>query len=1033
MDFQLLAGDSWHANTPRKGHPMDRVANPHHETSTCLGCHATHFTTQSAMAAVRAGYKVEQPLALRFLTERLANNPVPFHGYPEALWARMIPAPANVMGRLSTIVMDHEDLVDGHPRDNLHRGVAEFLKLYYDGRTTIPPDESNGNNPVSRYKVASDAWRQLDNVARRTGSARYRETRDLVATLLPLGEPSNTRDLAAQTIGLCLVDKAGFADKIKVNVARLLELQQANGHWPIKFDTRLPGAVMQTGESLYCAALAGLPADHPSVHRGVVALLTAQKPFGGWLDLNPYEQFQTPFRETQWSLIALATLYPGPGTHGWNGPLGPQPTELRTDSAAHLIDDLDRIWDEPGAGLIDQIGTQTRHESPLVRYAACRALGRLGVMPPLATLGDTSKVVQRAAAEALRSAGNRASAASPTGATDAQKAVAEMIADALRSPDDRVRRGATRVFAAHFRDLSQELPLANRLLERLDDHDPVVQMQAVKGLWRWWYWRADLATRNTIEDALIAHLATPLHPWVRRNLIEALYIIGDENIRYLYNNWIPSLPTSEIRQRATNAQHATVNRLGGKFTEVLNGGNALQREGILRAMSEFHERPVMGGRIGNDLEPILFYEEMLPRISTAIDRQLDDPDPTIRRLALQALVTLRGDREPSVAHAVLARQGDPDPDVRDWAAIMAKEFPIKLRAGTRTEPALQAALDDLLKNPVPEAQAAALSVIERLGPSKEKDHDDGRADAIRSRLDADPAKVRAAALRALSSFPALLGDQTVRASIVRALGDDDVDTRVAAVRLSIDHNGIAPDAAMRKALEDPSPAHRIGLLGLFATKKAYAGDLRLVGLVSDALDEDDRGVREKALQVIQSNPSLVANPAVAEGLSDLSKSDNPRQKEMATALLKSRGRSSAAGAGAERLDLSFFAAKVLPIFNQAGEDGQSCVGCHRSHSILKLVPPRKDGTWAADTIRSNFRAALKVVNLANPAESLLLRKPTWEAAEEAEAQNDPSKRAHAGGIRFEAGTSAEYQSILDWINGARLKPAAPSANEAASR
>src|SRR5262249_14719996 len=127
MDFQLLAGESWHANTPRKGHPMDRVANPHHETSTCLGCHATHFTTQAAMAAVRAGYQVEEPFALRFLTERLGNNPVPFHGYPDALWARMIPAPANVMGRLSTILMDYEDLIAGAPRNNLHRGVAEFL------------------------------------------------------------------------------------------------------------------------------------------------------------------------------------------------------------------------------------------------------------------------------------------------------------------------------------------------------------------------------------------------------------------------------------------------------------------------------------------------------------------------------------------------------------------------------------------------------------------------------------------------------------------------------------------------------------------------------------------------------------------------------------------------------------------------------------------------------------------------------------------------------------------------------------------
>jgi hypothetical protein len=66
---------------------------------------------------------------------------------------------------------------------------------------------------------------------------------------------------------------------------------------------------------------------------------------------------------------------------------------------------------------------------------------------------------------------------------------------------------------------------------------------------------------------------------------------------------------------------------------------------------------------------------------------------------------------------------------------------------------------------------------------------------------------------------------------------------------------------------------------------------------------------------------------------------------------------------------------------------------------------------------------LRVVNLARPAESLILGKPTWEAAEEAEAQNDPSKKAHAGGVRFEKG-SPEYQTLLNWINGARLSQAA---------
>jgi hypothetical protein len=100
----------------------------------------------------------------------------------------MIPAPANVLSRLSTIVMDYENLVAGWPRDNTHQGIAEFLKLYFDGRTELPPDESNGNNQVSRYKVAADSWRQLDEIFRRTGDTRYEATRDLVARLMPTPE-----------------------------------------------------------------------------------------------------------------------------------------------------------------------------------------------------------------------------------------------------------------------------------------------------------------------------------------------------------------------------------------------------------------------------------------------------------------------------------------------------------------------------------------------------------------------------------------------------------------------------------------------------------------------------------------------------------------------------------------------------------------------------------------------------------------------------------------------------------------------------
>ena len=325
-------------------------------------------------------------------------------------------------------------------------------------------------------------------------------------------------------------------------------------------------------------------------------MLTRQQAFGGWFDVNPYEQFRTPFRETQWALMALSSLYPNPKPRpdGWNGPLGPQPGLLRIGSPATLIRDLEQIWDVPAAELRGEIVAQLRHEAPMVRYAACRTLGRVGDGSAIAglskCLGDESKVVRRASADALRMIGNRLNGSVRPGQTEAQRLLVDQLRTALASPDDRTRRGATRVFAAHFRELSQELALADALLGRLDDPDPVVAMQAIKGLWRWWYWRSDPGLRNRIEDRLIAGLAEPRHPWVRRNLIEALYIIGDENIRYLDQNWIPSLARAEDRRRATDGQQATVNRLGGKYVDrpgvgqpAPARGRAPRHVGVLRA------------------------------------------------------------------------------------------------------------------------------------------------------------------------------------------------------------------------------------------------------------------------------------------------------------------------------------------------------------------------------------------------------------------------------------------------------------------
>lgn len=1055
LDYQLLAGDSWHADTPRKGHPLDRIANPHHETATCIACHPTHFTTQSTLAAVRAGYKIEEPFALSFLTDRLANNPVPFPGSNGALWARVIPAPANVMGRLSTILIDQENLITHAPRSNLHQGIGEFLKLYYDGRKTIPPDESNGNNPVSRYKVATDAWRQLSELVRRTGNSRYASTRDLVAKLLRDGKPANLRDLAAQTIGLCTVDRSTNSDLIASNVKRIRELRRDDGLWPIVFDRSAQGSVMQTGECLYALKLAGIDENDPAVIESIKSLLIAQKPFGGWFDLHPYEQFRTPFRETQWSLIALSSFYPeinaiernktetvierksetekranrpsdrrGDDREGRGGPLGARPeTLVGADNDSRRIALLDRIWDKVDPDLNRELVAALESADPLVRYAACRALGRVGGASNAAALairlGDVSKVVRRAAAEALRAIGNRASAAHPPGETEDQRILTKTIADALQSHDDRVRRGATRIFAAHFRDLSQETELIHSLIERLADSDPVVATQAVKGLWRAWYWRGEIEIRDAIENALIAKLAEDVDPRVRRNLVEALYIIGDDNIRYLYGNWIPSLADQADRDRARGAQRSTVNRLGEKYIKAIETGNARTREGVLRAISEFPERPVLGGRVGNDLEPPLFYDETVPRMAAAIIRQMSDPDPTIRRLALESLVSLRGSRDRQVALAVLARSADPDSTVRDWAKTMSKEFPLAIDRGKTTE-TIDAIVDSMIESPIADARAAAVSITGTIGPLDDRDRDLKNHEIIKKCLSDPAAEVRAAALRAIAAFPTSLADPACRSAVTRALTDDDVSARVAAVRIAIDHREVVAESALRRALEDPTPRHRIALLDMILKTSSYASDPRFLGMISDTLVEGDLGAREKALQLIQRRPKLVANPAIADGLRTLSKSDNRRQSELAASLLATLGRSSATNGRSAELDLAYFEARVLPIFAKMGEDGQNCVGCHRSHTILKLIPPDKSGRWNPDAVRANYRSALRVVDLADPQQSLLLGKPTWEAAEEAEAQKDHSLKAHAGGVRFESANSREYQAILDWINGARL-------------
>ena len=635
VDYSMFAGDSWHANTPRRGGILDRTESVHQETSLCVACHVTHFSQRGQLYAARKGYEVNARQQLQFMTERFYNNPRPLYGFEQsgAVWARMISAPANVLSRMSHLLSLFENNVSGERRQEFHNGIAEYLKLYYKGRDKLPGDETNGNTPlVSAHEVAWYSWSV---------------TRDpKLPELIASGEVKNTIDLCYQTLVLADIDAVKYQAQIAKNAEKLLSLQREDGQWSARFEASQPAVEFQTGHALWALQSAGIPVDHPQVAKAIRFLLSRQQAFGGWMDpLQSFENFRTPFRETQMAVLALSAYYPKQRAKGWNSRV----IERLSDDPVYLLEQLDSIWDQPPSSVIAQIENATTSNDVLIRQAAVEALGRLARAPRAELLGDPSKLVQRTAAWATRQAHVR----------HPDLSVAD-VTMALTSKDDRTRWGAARIFAAHFASLARRSELPRVLMQvASSDPSPMVRMDSVRGLWQSWFWTRDAAIKSAIEDAVLAALAKPENPWVAANLRHATYNLADENIRYLYNNWVPALPTAEDRERAIAGRLSTEDRLGAKFARVLESGSAHQKKELLRALTQPPLRrgdiynltadltktssPVYN-RIGNDIEQITFFGATAERFATALKPLLSAPDSETRALAATAVLLVRPTR-----------------------------------------------------------------------------------------------------------------------------------------------------------------------------------------------------------------------------------------------------------------------------------------------------------------------------------------------------------------------------------------------------
>src|SRR5262249_3040600 len=345
-------------------------------------------------------------------------------------------------------------------------------------------------------EVAWYSWRVFDEMFRLTGENECREYRDLVRRLIEQEKVKNNVDLCYQTIAFVEIDRAAYADRIRRNAESILSLQRDDGQWSMLFQKDSPSVEFQPYPCLYALARAGSSPEHPQIAKSLEFLLNRQQQWGGWFDpKQSYENFGTPFRETQFAVMALSEFYKRAPVRGWG--IG-SPRLTANDPLAQLHQ-MDQVWEEPGQQLTRDLIAGLTSVEPIVRMAAAAALGRSGVKeavgPLNRLLSDPSKLVQIAAAQALRRIASK------------HQAGYDEITAALNQANDRARWGATRIFAQHFAYLKGKTGIADQLISMLADPSVTVRMQAAKSLVQWAYWAKDETLKDRIADAFIAHMA----------------------------------------------------------------------------------------------------------------------------------------------------------------------------------------------------------------------------------------------------------------------------------------------------------------------------------------------------------------------------------------------------------------------------------------------------------------------------------------------------------------------------------------------
>jgi HEAT repeat protein len=844
MDFLVNMGDSWLSNTPRRGAVALRTVMQHSETQLCIACHPAQFTTRGYLRAVQNGYAPTQRAGLEFLTDRIYNNTRPLYGEPDTNWVRVIYTARTVASRLPLI--EHafeENVTHDPPRRNFDLPYARFLKIHYKGLTVLPGDEADGCEPdVSPFEIALQSWQTFNLAYNESHDADWLAERDHVETLALPYEPKNVIDLNWKIQLLSALGREKYSSQIGALIDKLYEYETPEGAWPYPFDKKAKPADFVSYHAVLALAEAGhRPETDEHMARAVKAMLAAQRPEGSWEGDPVYQGFNTPFRATQFAVMALSTLYPGTTkAKNWDAAYPAPATTLATNDLPLLLEQLDQYWDLAPEPVLAQIrNVLAESDQPLAREAAARALGHMADPGALAVLikglGDPAKMVQVAAAYALRMVLSRRASVAPQGRA--------MLADALASPNARTRWGAARVFNQHFRDLTGDANLLAALERRLNDPVPYVRFEAAAGLWRWYYWQVDQPTarRGTLE-ALATRLNTETDEMVRRGLKESIYDLLDENTGYL-SAWVKASSKDEDKDRINTGYEAVVRDQAQVLAKVLRTATPLGREGILTALWDFHIRhyalPSLKSdtvsiglpavltkyvtgvpdlhrpdyeyppyreavdfkydvhnsffqtRIGNDSDLIHFFKSSGPELEDALLACLKGADESMKINVLKAGSTLSESGDARFTLAALNLSEDASAEVRQTVRYVyegGQRGVLNLETHIAPDPRLVNKVVEILKQGNPDSQAVVLPLLAALPNDSVWEKQREVQDALRSMLEQAPRPANyAQVLNAAASFNNLVREPALQKQVLEGLDSFEPDVQRAAVRISLEH------------------------------------------------------------------------------------------------------------------------------------------------------------------------------------------------------------------------------------------------------